>query len=94
MRAFDYTRPPVAIGAVGLARRAMDEATAYALQRQTMGIGRFTVTGSLVFLTAPCRPTHDVCHALLKHCVHGIRLPKNLHTNFDTQPACVWKALL
>ena len=25
MNAFDYTRPPVAIGAVGLARRAMDE---------------------------------------------------------------------
>ena len=37
MRAFDYTRPPVAIGAVGLARRAMDEATAYALERKTMG---------------------------------------------------------
>jgi acyl-CoA dehydrogenase len=37
MGAFDYTRPPVAIGAVGLARRAMDEAMAYALQRQTMG---------------------------------------------------------
>ena len=30
MRAFDYTRPPVAIGAVGLARRAMDEAFKYA----------------------------------------------------------------
>jgi len=37
MRAFDYTRPPVAIGAVGLARRAMDEAFKYAQERQTMG---------------------------------------------------------
>lgn len=37
MKAFDFTRPPVAIGAVGLARRAMDEARDYALQRKTMG---------------------------------------------------------
>merc|ERR1719443_1934763 len=37
MRAFDYTRPPVAIGAVGLARRALDEALAYAKERKTMG---------------------------------------------------------
>jgi acyl-CoA dehydrogenase len=37
MGAFDFTRPPVAIGAVGLARRAMDEAIAYSLQRKTMG---------------------------------------------------------
>ena len=37
MTAFDHTRPPVASGAVGLARRAMDEAIAYATQRHTMG---------------------------------------------------------
>ena len=37
MKAFDNTRPPVAIGAVGLARRALDEAIAYSLQRHTMG---------------------------------------------------------
>lgn len=37
MLAFDTTRPPVAAGAVGLARRAMDEATQYSLQRKTMG---------------------------------------------------------
>ena len=37
MAAFDHTRPPVASGAVGLARRAMDEAIVYATQRQTMG---------------------------------------------------------
>ena len=37
MRAFDYTRPPVAIGAVGLARRAMDEAFKYSQDRKTMG---------------------------------------------------------
>lgn len=37
MGAFDFTRPPVAIGAIGLARRAMEEARDYALQRKTMG---------------------------------------------------------
>lgn len=37
MGAFDHTRPPVAAGAVGLARRAMDEAIAYSMERRTMG---------------------------------------------------------
>ncbi|CAN0334588.1 unnamed protein product [Ectocarpus fasciculatus] len=37
MGAFDNTRPPVAIGAVGVARRAMDEAMNYARERKTMG---------------------------------------------------------
>ena len=37
MAAFDNTRPPVAIAAVGLARRALDEAIQYSLQRKTMG---------------------------------------------------------
>lgn len=37
MQAFDITRPPVAIGAVGLARRAFDEARKYALERKTFG---------------------------------------------------------
>ncbi|KPA83701.1 putative mitochondrial acyl-coenzyme a dehydrogenase [Leptomonas pyrrhocoris] len=37
MKTVDSTRPPVAIGAVGLARRATDEATKYARERVTMG---------------------------------------------------------
>lgn len=37
MGAFDQTRPPVAAGAVGLARRALDEALKYSLERKTMG---------------------------------------------------------
>ncbi|XP_061653158.1 medium-chain specific acyl-CoA dehydrogenase, mitochondrial [Phyllopteryx taeniolatus] len=37
MGAFDKTRPPVAAGATGLAQRALDEATAYALERKTFG---------------------------------------------------------
>jgi len=37
MGAFDITRPPVASGAIGLSRRAMDESISYALERKTMG---------------------------------------------------------
>lgn len=37
MGAFDRTRPPVASGAVGLAQRAFEEATKYAMERKTMG---------------------------------------------------------
>lgn len=37
MGAFDNTRPPVAAGAVGLAQRALDEATKYSTERQTFG---------------------------------------------------------
>jgi acyl-CoA dehydrogenase len=37
MSAFDHTRPTVAAGAVGLARRAMDEAVEYAKTRKTFG---------------------------------------------------------
>lgn len=38
MATFDLTRPPVAAGAVGLANRAMHEATQYSLQRKTFGV--------------------------------------------------------
>lgn len=37
MAAFDHTRPPVAAGAVGLSRRAMEEAIQYAKTRQAFG---------------------------------------------------------
>ncbi|KAG9467937.1 hypothetical protein GDO78_014028 [Eleutherodactylus coqui] len=37
MGAFDKTRPPVAAGAVGLAQRALEEATKYSLERKTFG---------------------------------------------------------
>ncbi|KAJ3049038.1 hypothetical protein HK097_009964 [Rhizophlyctis rosea] len=37
MGAFDITRPLVASAAVGLARRALEEATKYSLERKTMG---------------------------------------------------------
>lgn len=38
MAAFDHTRPTVSAGAVGLARRAMDEAINYAKERKTFGV--------------------------------------------------------
>lgn len=38
MGAFDLTRPPVAAGSVGLAQRALDEATNYSFQRKTFGV--------------------------------------------------------
>lgn len=38
MMTFDRTRPPVAAGAVGLAQRALHEATLYSLQRKTFGV--------------------------------------------------------
>ena len=37
MGAFDNTRPPVAAGAIGVSRRAMDEAYKYAQERTSMG---------------------------------------------------------
>ncbi|KAM3866160.1 medium-chain specific acyl-CoA dehydrogenase, mitochondrial [Diretmus argenteus] len=37
MGAFDKTRPPVAAGATGLAQRALEEATNYALERKAFG---------------------------------------------------------
>merc|ERR1712113_289492 len=37
MGAFDKTRPPVAADAVGIAQRALDEATKYATERKTFG---------------------------------------------------------
>ncbi|CAO3642063.1 unnamed protein product [Cunninghamella echinulata] len=37
MGAFDITRPLIGAAAVGLARRAMEEATKYSLERKTMG---------------------------------------------------------
>ncbi|KAL1130733.1 hypothetical protein AAG570_011974 [Ranatra chinensis] len=37
MSCFDYTRPGVAAGAVGLAQRALDEAQKYSIERKTFG---------------------------------------------------------
>ena len=38
MKAFDRTRPPVAAGAVGVARRAMEHAIQYAKERKSFGV--------------------------------------------------------
>jgi len=51
MGAFDNTRPPVAAGAVGVARRAMDEAMAFSRERVTMGTPIFNHQ-SIAFMLA------------------------------------------
>lgn len=38
MKVFDHSRPPVASGAVGVARRALEECVRYAQTRQTFGL--------------------------------------------------------
>jgi acyl-CoA dehydrogenase len=38
MKAFDHTRPPVAAGAVGVARAAMQHAIRYSTERKTFGV--------------------------------------------------------
>jgi acyl-CoA dehydrogenase len=38
MKAFDHTRPPVAAGAVGVAKAAMNHAIRYAQERKTFGV--------------------------------------------------------
>jgi len=38
MKVFDYSRPPTAAGAVGVARRAMEESIKYAKERETFGV--------------------------------------------------------
>lgn len=38
MKAFDHTRPPVAAGAVGVARAAMQHAMKYSTERKTFGV--------------------------------------------------------
>jgi acyl-CoA dehydrogenase len=38
MKVFDYSRPPTAAGAVGVARRAMEESIRYAKERETFGV--------------------------------------------------------
>jgi acyl-CoA dehydrogenase len=50
MRVFDFSRPPVAAGAVGVARRAFDEARRYAAEREAFGqaIKEFQAIGHML----------------------------------------------
>ena len=50
---FWQTRPPVASGAVGLAQRALDEATKYAMERKTFGV---PIMNHQVILIFQCLP--------------------------------------
>ncbi|EPY32631.1 acyl-CoA dehydrogenase [Strigomonas culicis] len=63
MQAFDFTRPPVAVGAVGVARRATDEAAAYARERQSMG-KRLAEHQAVAFLLADMAAGVEACRLL------------------------------
>ncbi|MBN3287446.1 ACADM protein, partial [Polyodon spathula] len=69
MGAFDKTRPPVTAGATGLAQRALDEATKYALERKTFGkfiaeVNIFVLSSILVYkMTSTKETLPDVCYS-------------------------------
>ena len=67
MNAFDYTRPTVAMGAVGLARRAMDEAFKYASERKTMGTEIINHQVQCAFVTIVALSHSDDCHLFTPH---------------------------
>ena len=66
MSAFDHTRPPVAAGAVGLARRAMDEAVKYATERKTFGVP-IAAHQSIGFMVADMAKDIDAGRFLVWH---------------------------
>ncbi|MCB0046706.1 MAG: acyl-CoA dehydrogenase family protein [Caldilineaceae bacterium] len=63
MRVFDKSRPPVASGATGIARRALDEAVKYAGERYAFGqpISQFQGVG---FMLADMKIRADAAHHL------------------------------
>jgi len=63
MQAFDFTRPPVAIAAVGLSRRATDEATQYARERRAMGKA-VAQHQSIAFLLAEMAAGVEACRLM------------------------------
>ena len=61
MGAFDMTRPPVAAGAVGLASRALDEATKYSLERKTFGVPIVNHQETIHFIHVALTPLTLAC---------------------------------
>ncbi|MCG3193609.1 MAG: Acyl-CoA dehydrogenase [Thermoanaerobaculia bacterium] len=71
MSAFDHTRPPVAAGAVGLARRAMDEAVKYAQERKTFGVP-IAAHQAISFMIADMAKDIDAGRLLVWHAAWAI----------------------
>lgn len=67
MAAFDHTRPPVAAGAVGLARAAMEHAIGYAQERATFGRPIHSHQ-SISFMIADMAMKIDAARFLVWHC--------------------------
>lgn len=66
MSAFDHTRPAVSAGAVGLARRAMDEAIKYSMTRKTFGLPIAAHQG-VSFMIADMAKDIDAARLLVWH---------------------------
>ncbi len=66
MRVFDRSRPPVAAAAVGVARRALDEATRYAMQRKAFG-KRIVEHQGIGFMLADMAMSIEAAEHLVRH---------------------------
>jgi acyl-CoA dehydrogenase len=66
MAAFDHTRPPVAAGAVGVARSAMEHAVRYAKERRTFGRPLFEHQ-AIAFLIADMVRDISAARHLVRH---------------------------
>jgi len=71
MGAFDNTRPAVSIAAVGLARRAMDEAIKYATERKSMGKS-LTEHQAIAFLIADMASSIEMSRLITYKSAHEI----------------------
>ena len=71
MNAFDHTRPAVASGAVGLARRAMDESIAYATTRKTFG-KPISAHQTVAFMIADMAKDIEAARLLVQHSAWAI----------------------
>ncbi len=79
MAAFDHTRPSVAAGAVGLARRAMDEAIEYAKTRKTFGVPIAThqaISFMIADMAKDVEAARLLCHKAAYDIDHGRRNTK------------------
>ncbi len=66
MKVFDRSRPPVAAAAVGVARRALDEATKYAMERKAFG-KPIAVNQAISFMLADMAMNIEASEHLTRH---------------------------
>ncbi len=71
MKAFDHTRPPVAAGAVGVAKAAMGHAIRYAQERKTFGVP-IAKHQAISFMIAEMAMNIEAARLLVWKCAHEI----------------------